>query len=81
MAAAIAKDKDLFFFYMDSYCPNCPEYNGFNIKMCQEAGIFPFPKTDVSFMPLIDQSPAHPDTIMTSMENRLPLVTPPFHRR
>ena len=40
----------------------------------REAGILPFPKTDVSFMPLIDQSSAHADTIKTSMEKGLSLV-------
>ena len=41
----------------------CPEYNGYNTRLCREAGMNTKPKTEVAFLPLVDRPPAHPDTI------------------
>ena len=42
--------------------PNCPEYNGYNIRWCRQSGMLPLPKTDVIFLPLIYNPSADPDT-------------------
>ena len=52
----------------------CPEYNGYNTRMCRQAGMLPQPHTDVAFLPLVDRPPAHPDTIKTAIERGLSLA-------
>ena len=42
--------------------PNCPEYSGYNTRWCRQSGMLPLPKTDVIFLPLIDNPSADPDT-------------------
>ena len=45
-----------FVFLQDIHAePKCPEYSGFNTRLCREAGMLPQPKTDVAFLPLIDR--------------------------
>ena len=47
-----------FVFLQDIHAdPKCPEYSGFNTRLCREAGMLPQPKTDVAFLPLIDRPP------------------------
>ena len=45
----------------------CPEFNGYNTKLCREAGQYVNSKTTADYLPLIDMTPSDPDTIMTSM--------------
>ena len=33
----------------------CPEYNGFNTRLCREAVMLPQPKTGAAILPLIDR--------------------------
>lgn len=47
---------------------DCPEFNGYNTRLCREQGQFPQPKTKAVYLPLIDMPPADPDTIMTAMK-------------
>ena len=69
-----AFESDLAFFQDVITDSKCPEYNGYNTKSCREAGMTPLPKTDVSFLPLIDHTPADPDTIKTATEKGLSLI-------
>ena len=46
---------------------DCPEFNGYNPRLCHEQGRSPEPRTKAVYLPLIDMPPAHPDTIMTAM--------------
>ena len=46
----------------------CPEFNGYNTRLCRERGETLQPKTKAVYLPLIDMPPAHPDTIMTAMD-------------
>ena len=55
-----------FAFLQDIHTKSkCPEYNGYNTRYCRHAGMLPRPHTNVAFLPLIERSPAHPDTIKT----------------
>ena len=45
----------------------CSEYNGYNTKLCRDAGQYVNSKTTADYLPLIDMTPSDPDTIMTSM--------------
>ena len=45
----------------------CPEFNGYNTKLCREQGHSLAPKTKVVYLPLIDKPPAHAATMMTAM--------------
>ena len=57
-----------FAFLTDVIMSNdCPEFNGYNTRLCREQGRSPELKTKAVYLPLIDMPPAHPDTIMTAM--------------
>ena len=50
-------------FFMDVITnPYFLEDNGYNIRWCRQSGMLPLPKTDVTFLPLIDNPSADPDT-------------------
>ena len=74
ITARRALENDFAYFQDIHTEPHCPEYNGYNTKICREAGMHPQPKTEVAFLPLVDRPPAHPDTIKTAMEKGLSLV-------
>ena len=38
---------------------NCPEFNGYNIRLCRQAGMLPQPHTEVALLPLVDRPPTH----------------------
>ena len=57
---ANANDADFFKDVITN--PNCPDYNGYNTRWCRQSGMLPLPKTDVTFLPLIDNRPAELDT-------------------
>ena len=44
-----------------------PEYNGFNVKHSRDIGLQPTPATQLRYLPLIDATPANPDTIITAL--------------
>ncbi|KAJ8018705.1 hypothetical protein HOLleu_43161 [Holothuria leucospilota] len=46
---------------------DCPEFNGYNTRLCRENGEVLQPRTKAVYLPLIDMPPAHPDTMMTAM--------------
>ena len=63
-----------FAFLQDIHLePKCPEYNGYNTRLSR-TGEIPQPPTKVTFLPLIDKPPAHPDTIKTAINRRLSLA-------
>ena len=43
----------------------CPEFNGYNTKVCRDEGHALQPKTKIVYMPLIDMPPAHHSTMFT----------------
>ncbi len=45
----------------------CPEFNGYNTKVIRESDAQLKPATTSVYRPLIDMTPAHPDTIMTAL--------------
>ena len=45
----------------------CPEYNGYNTKLCREHGHSLKHKTKIVYLLLIDKAPADPSTIMVAM--------------
>ena len=47
--------------------PNTPEFGGFNTKLSREQGQSAQPATRAICTPLIDMTPADPDTVMTAM--------------
>lgn len=74
ISARRALENDFAFFQDIVADQKCPEYNGYNTRLCREAGMLPLPKTEVAFLPLVDRPPAHPDTIKTAIEKGLSLV-------
>jgi hypothetical protein len=46
-----------------------PEFNGFNTQLAREQGHAIKLRTKAIYRPLIDMSPADPDTILTAMVN------------
>ena len=62
-----ARELDFTFLKDVIVSNNCPEFNGYNTRLCREQGRSPEPKTKAVYLPLIDMPPAHPDTIMTAM--------------
>jgi len=75
---AITKQRALendFAFLQDIHTESkCPEYNGYNTRLCRQAGMLPQPYTEVAFLPLVDRPPAHHDTIKTAIERGLSLA-------
>ena len=64
-----ANDLDFQFFADVQTSNECPEFNGYNAKLCREQGHVLKPKTKVLYLPLIDKPPADPSTIMKAMLN------------
>ncbi len=60
---------DLDFQFLQDICitVDCPEYNGYNTKLCREQGHTLKPQTNIVYLPLIDRPPADPATIMGAM--------------
>ena len=55
--------------------PGTPEFNGYNMKQSREQGHTICPYTKAVYLPLIDMSPAEPDTILTAMVESQRLTT------
>ena len=47
--------------------PDCPEFCGYNVRQMREAGAKQSNKTNVEYLPLIDNPPSAPATMMTAM--------------
>ena len=47
--------------------PDCPEFNGYNTRLCREAGMLPRPCTRITYLPLIDMTPSDPSTMLTAI--------------
>ena len=47
--------------------PDCPEFSGYNVRQMREAGAKQSNKTNVEYLPLIDNPPSAPATMMTAM--------------
>ena len=62
-----AKEIDFKFFKAMNYSEDCPEYNGYNTRLCREQGHSVQPKTRVVYLPMINQPPADPSTMMAAM--------------
>jgi len=48
---------------------NCPEYNGYNTRICREEEQSLKPKTAVVYRPMLDRPPADPVTLAIRMRN------------
>jgi len=51
----------------------CPEFNGYNTRLCRDQGHTIASKTKIVYLPLIDMPPAHPSTMFTSMMKAQPI--------
>ena len=47
---------------------DCPEYHGYNTKVCREQGHILNRKTSIVYLPLIDSATVDPATIMSAMQ-------------
>ena len=56
---------DFVFMHNILYVPNTPEHNGYNTRLCREAGMTPATKSAVRYLPLINMTPTDPDCINT----------------
>ena len=50
------------------YQSSTPDFNGYNYKNLRESGFSSKPKTKVTFLPLIDQTPSDPSAVLTVMK-------------
>ena len=62
-----AAENDFAFIQEVITTDKCPEFNGYNTRLCREQGHSLAPKTKVVYLPLIDKPPAHAATMMTAM--------------
>ena len=40
-----------------------PGFNGYNTRLCRQAGMLPQPHTEVALLPLVDRPPTHTQTV------------------
>ena len=67
MSRKRAAENDFAFIQEVITTDKCPEFNGYNTKLCREQGHSLAPKRKVVYLPLIDKPPAHAATMMTAM--------------
>ena len=70
-----AHETDVSFMKSVVTDPGTPEFNGYNMKQSREQGHTICPYTKAVYLPLIDMSPAEPDTILTAMVESQRLTT------
>ena len=70
-----AREMDTVFINNVIKTDNCPEFNGYNTKICREQDHAPKPKTKAMYLPLIDMTPSDPDTILTSLRQAQEITT------
>ena len=63
-----AKELDFQFMKDMNASTDCPEYHGYNTKVCREQGHILKRKTSIFYLPLIYKAPADPATIMSDMQ-------------
>ena len=57
-----------FCFFKDIFSQaDCPEFGGYNTKLCREQGHTLQPRTRVVYLPMINKTPAEPATMMAAM--------------
>ena len=64
-----AKVDDLTFILKSHASELTPDFHGYNCKNLRESGFSSKPKTKVTFLPLIDQTPSDPSTVLTVMKD------------
>ena len=62
-----AEECDFAFFKDIHVCDQCPEFNGYNMKLSREQGHALKTKTKIVYLPLIDRPPANSATMMTAL--------------
>lgn len=62
-----SKETDFDFINDVLFQDKCPEFNGYNTKFFRNSHKPFMPATSTAYKPLIDMSPAHPDTMMTAL--------------
>ena len=62
-----ARQHDFTFLKDIILSSNCLEFNGYNTCLHRVQGRSPELKTKAVYLPLIDMTPAHPDSIMTAL--------------
>jgi len=62
-----AEKQDFAFLHDVVVKENIPEFNGYNTALSREKGNPIKQKTKSVYLPLIDMTPSHPDTMMTAM--------------
>ena len=62
-----ASEMDFAFFQDMNNTLDCPQYNRYNTAAARRQGHSAQPKTKAVYLPLIDMTPSHPDTVVTSM--------------
>ena len=70
-----AKEMDFSFLKTLSNDDNCPEFNGYNTKICRDQGHSPKSKTKAMYLPLIDMTPSDPDTIVRALRQAQQITT------
>lgn len=67
ISAARAKQTDFMFFKSVVTDAETPEYHGYNTRISREQGHSVGPATNAIYLPLLDMTPAEPDTMYTAM--------------
>ena len=67
ISALRAKQTDFMFFKSVITDVETPEYNGYNTRNSREQGHSVRPATKAIYLPLLDMTPAEPDTMYTAM--------------
>ena len=67
ISAARAKQTDFMFFKSVVTDAETPEYHGYNTRISREQGHSVGPATKAIYLPLLDMTPAEPDTMYTAM--------------
>ena len=67
---------DFQFFVDISVSNDCLEYNGYCTRLTREQGQSLRPKTQTTYLPLLDMIPANPTTMQTSIKHAKVLFTP-----
>lgn len=62
-----AKEIDFQFFKDITSRSDCPEFGGYNTKMCREQGHTVQPRTQIAYLPMINKPPSEHSTMMTAM--------------
>ena len=73
---SLARARDIDFSFLKDIIleDGTPEYNGYNTRVCREAGMIPAPKSAYSYQPLINMKPTDPTTVLTSITRGIELT-------